>query len=154
VQEEHHLVRVGKWASLISIIVGVVIAPSLGTLDQAFQYIQEYTGFISPGVLAIFVMGLFWRKTSTNAALTAVFLAIPLSVGFKYLTPQIPFLDRMGLCFLLLCAIMAVISVKENKNDDPKAIYYDKSWFHTSNRFNVLSLIVIAAVAWIYIRFW
>lgn len=154
VQEEHHLVRVGKWASLVAIIVGVLIAPSLGTLDQAFQYIQEYTGFISPGVLAIFVMGLFWRKTSTNAALTAVFLAIPFSVGFKYLTPQIPFLDRMGLCFLLLCAIMAFISLRENKNDDPKAIYYESSWFKTSTRFNVLSLIVVAAVAWIYIRFW
>jgi len=153
-QEEHHLVKVGKLVSLAAIIIGVLIAPTLGSLDQAFQYIQEYTGFISPGVLAIFVMGLFWKKTSTNAALTAVFLAIPFSVGFKYLTPEIPFLDRMGLSFLLLCAIMAVISIMQNKNDDPKAIYYDATWFKTSKIFNILSLIVLAFVAWIYIRFW
>lgn len=154
VQEEHHLVRIGKIASLISIIIGVIIAPSLGTLDQAFQYIQEYTGFISPGVLAVFVMGLFWKRTSTRAALVAVILAIPFSVGFKYLTPGIPFLDRMGLCFLLLCAIMAVISVMENKNDDPKAIYYEADWFKTSRLFNALSLLVILVVAAIYYFFW
>jgi SSS family solute:Na+ symporter len=154
VQEEHHLVRVGKIASLISIVIGVIIAPSLGTLDQAFQYIQEYTGFISPGVLAVFVMGLFWKRTSTRAALVAVILAIPFSVGFKYLTPGIPFLDRMGLCFLLLCAIMAVISVMENKNDDPKAIYYEADWFKTSRLFNALSLFVILVVAAIYYFFW
>jgi SSS family solute:Na+ symporter len=154
VQEEHHLVRVGKIASLISIVIGVIIAPSLGTLDQAFQYIQEYTGFISPGVLAVFVMGLFWKRTSTRAALVAVILAIPFSVGFKYLTPGIPFLDRMGLCFLLLCAIMAVISIMENKNDDPKAIYYEADWFKTSRLFNALSLFVILVVAAIYYFFW
>jgi SSS family solute:Na+ symporter len=154
VQEEHHLVRVGKIASLISIIIGVIIAPSLGTLDQAFQYIQEYTGFISPGVLAVFVMGLFWKRTSTRAALVAVILAIPFSVGFKYLTPGIPFLDRMGLCFLLLCAIMAVISMMENKNDDPKAIYYEADWFKTSRLFNALSMLVILVVAAIYYFFW
>jgi SSS family solute:Na+ symporter len=154
VQEEHHLVRVGKIASLISIIIGVLIAPSLGTLDQAFQYIQEYTGFISPGVLAVFIMGLFWKRTSTKAALVAVILAIPFSVGFKYLTPGIPFLDRMGLCFLLLCAIMAVISIMENKNDDPKAIYYEADWFKTSRLFNALSMVVILIVAAIYYFFW
>jgi hypothetical protein len=60
----------------------------------------------------------------------------------------------MGLSFLLLCAIMAVISIMQNKNDDPKAIYYDATWFKTSKIFNILSLIVLAFVAWIYIRFW
>ena len=68
IKEENQLVRIGKWSSLIFIIIGVLIAPSLGSLGEAFQFIQEYTGFISPGILAIFVLGLFWRKTSTNAA--------------------------------------------------------------------------------------
>ena len=154
VKEEHKLIRVGKISGLLFLFIGVLIAPSLGNLEQAFQYIQEYTGFISPGVLAIFVLGLFWKRTSTNAALIGVILAIPLSMGFKFLTPDIPFLDRMGLCFLLISAIMMAISMYENKNDDPKAIYYDKSLFHTSTRFNIMSVIVIAAVSSIYYFFW
>jgi solute:Na+ symporter, SSS family len=154
VKEERQLIRVGKISGLVFLIIGVLIAPSLGNLGQAFQYIQEYTGFISPGVLAIFILGLFWKKTSTNAAFAGVLLAIPLSVGFKYLTPGIPFLDRMGLCFLLISFIMVLISVYENKNDDPKAIYFDASLFKTSTIFNVLAVIVIAAVAMIYTLFW
>lgn len=154
VKEEHKLIRVGKISGLLFLLIGVLIAPSLGSLEQAFQYIQEYTGFISPGVLAIFVLGLFWKRTSTNAALIGVILAIPLSIGFKFLTPGIPFLDRMGLCFLLISAIMMAVSMYENKNNDPKAIYFDKSLFHTSTRFNIMSLIVIAAVAAIYYFFW
>jgi SSS family solute:Na+ symporter len=154
VKEERQLIRVGKISGLVFLFIGVLIAPSLGNLGQAFQYIQEYTGFISPGVLAIFILGLFWKKTSTNAAFAGVLLAIPLSVGFKYLTPGIPFLDRMGLCFLLIAFIMVLISVFENKNDDPKAIYFDASLFKTSTIFNVLAGIVIAAVAVIYTLFW
>jgi SSS family solute:Na+ symporter len=154
IKEEHHLVRVGKWSALSFIIIGVIIAPTLGTLDQAFQYIQEYTGFISPGVLAIFILGLFWKRTSTNAAMIGVILAIPLSIGFKYFTPFIPFLDRMGLCFLLISTIMVVVSLIENKNDDKKAIYFDTHLFHTSRIFNFLSVIVIGAVAAVYYFFW
>jgi solute:Na+ symporter, SSS family len=154
VKEEHHLIRVGKISGLVFLLIGVIIAPSLGSLEQAFQYIQEYTGFISPGVLAIFVLGLFWKRTSTNAALLGIILAIPLSMGFKFLTPGIPFLDRMGLCFLLISAIMMAVSMYENKNNDPKAIYYDRSLFHTSTRFNIMSIVVIIAVASIYYFFW
>lgn len=154
VKEEHHLVNVGKISGLIFLIIGVLIAPALGNLQQAFQFIQEFTGFISPGVLAIFVLGLFWKKTSTNAAFAGVLIAIPLSFGFKYFASSIPFMDRMGLCFLLISAIMVAISLYENKNDDPKAIYFDSNLFKTSTRFNIISLIVILAVASIYIVFW
>jgi solute:Na+ symporter, SSS family len=154
VKEEHQLVRMGKWSSLVAIVIGAIIAPLLGDLDQAFQFIQEFTGFISPGIVAIFMLGLFWKKTSTNAAFAAVLLSIPLSFGFKYLTPDMPFIDRMGTCFLLISALMVVISLFENKNDDPKAIYFNSSLFKTSMRFNVMSLIVIAATTAIYVIFW
>lgn len=153
-KEEKEIVLVGKLAALAFIIIGVIIAPQLGNLDQAFQYIQEYTGFISPGVLAIFILGLFWKRTSTNAAFVGVILAIPLSIGFKYLTPGIPFLDRMGLCFVLIAGIMVAISMYDNKGDDSKAIHFDKSLFHTSKMFNILSLLVILLVASIYYVFW
>ena len=154
-KEELEMVRVGKLASLVAILIGLFIAPSLGNLQQAFQYIQEYTGFVSPGIVAIFMLGLFWKKTSTTAAWVAVVLSVPLSLGFKILTPGIPFMDRMGLCFLLIAGIMIAISYYQNRDkDDYKAIYYDRSLFHTSTKFNIMSLLVIVSVSSIYYFFW
>jgi len=154
VKEENHLVRVGKLVSLLCIIIGVIIAPSLGSLDQAFQYIQEYTGFVSPGIVAVFLLGMFWKRTSTKAALTAVILAIPVSLIFKFGTPWIPFMNRMGLSFLLLSAVIIVISMIDNKRDDRKAIYFESSLFKTSNSFNFMGSLVVLAVAAIYYFFW
>ena len=152
--QEKHLVTVGKLAATFALITGVVLAPLLLNLEQAFQYIQEYTGFISPGVVAIFILGMFWRKTSANAALAAVIVSIPLSMAFKFLWPSLPFLDRMGLSFLIIAALMIVISLKENKGDDPKALYLEKGLFKTSLTFNLAALLIIAMLAVIYIKFW
>ncbi|NNC96030.1 MAG: sodium/solute symporter [Chitinophagales bacterium] len=154
-EEESKLVKIGRVAAGVSLLLGVIVAPLLGNLDQAFQYIQEYTGFISPGVVAVFLLGLFWKKTSANAALVAVILAIPLSVGFKLLTPQIPFLDRMGLSFLILCGIMIAISLIENKSsNDAKGIVFPDGLFKTGSVFNISALIVCGMLAVIYALFW
>ena len=153
-QEEKVLVYVGKIAAGMALLLGILVAPALGALDQAFQYIQEYTGFISPGVVAVFLFGLFWKRTSTNAALVAVILAIPLSVGFKFLLPDIPFIDRMGYCFLILGLIIIVLSLMENKKADKKAIWIDKGLFKTSNTFNVSAILISGILALIYAVFW
>jgi solute:Na+ symporter, SSS family len=175
--EETELVKVGKWSSFIFIVIGALIAPQLGSLGEAFQFIQEYTGFISPGILAIFILGLFWKKTSANAAFFGVLISLPLSIMLKFLPQlvdlkglaftgfsafnkdsglfEIPFLDRMGLSFILISLLMILISNKENKNDDPKAFYFDTStYFKTSKAFNIMSLIVVGIVVAIYYIFW
>ncbi len=152
-KEEKHLVTVGRLAAGAALILGILVAPMLGNLDQAFQYIQEYTGFISPGVVAVFLLGMFWKKTSTNAALTAVIIAIPLSIAFKFMT-ELPFMDRMGLSFLIIAAVMVFISLYENKGDDKKAILFDKSLFKTSPTFNISAIVVFGILAVIYAVFW
>lgn len=151
---ERHLVRVGKISAAVAILIGVIMAPLLGNLDQAFQYIQEYTGFISPGVVAVFLLGLFWKRTSTNAALTAVILAIPLSTAFKFMAPALPFMDRMGICFLIIAAIMVAISLWENKQADKRAIFFDKDLFKTSPIFNIAAIVIMGLLAVIYAVFW
>jgi SSS family solute:Na+ symporter len=152
---DQQLVRVGKISAAAALFIGVLIAPLLGNLDQAFQYIQEYTGFISPGVVAIFLFGLFWKKTSANAALWATLLAIPLSAGIKIIFPDFPFLDRMGVTFLLISLLIVAISWKDNQNNaDPKAISLGRGLFQTSKLFNLLSLVVLAVLAIIYGLFW
>lgn len=153
--KQDKLVKVGKISALVALVIGMIVAPSLGTLDQAFQFIQEFTGFISPGVVAIFLLGMFWKKTSANAAFTAVLISIPLSAIFKFLTPELPFIDRMGLCFLIIIGVMVLISYMNNKDkDDQKAIYFDTGLFKTSNTFNIMALIITAMVGFIYYMFW
>src|SRR3954447_21227108 len=117
---ERQIVRVGKITVIIAMILASLVAPALKNLDQAYQFIQEYVGFISPGVLAIFLLGFFWRRTTSAAALTSAILTIPLSTLFKFLPvwtngvfPDMPFMDRMTLVFVLLVLLMIVISVAD-----------------------------------------
>ncbi len=153
---ESHLVKVGKIAAAIALLVGCMVAPALGALDQAFQYIQEYTGFISPGVVAIFLFGFFWKKTSANAAFWVVILSIPLSIAMKFGLPNLPFIDRMGITFLLCCALLVVISMMDNKDvdADPKAIHLEKGLFATDMVFNIGAIAVAGILAVIYAVFW
>ncbi|HEX3072918.1 MAG TPA: hypothetical protein VHP30_04840, partial [Ignavibacteriales bacterium] len=151
---EKELVTLGRTVSVIAVIVAVLIAPNLGVLDQAFQYIQEFTGIISPGIFAIFIFGLFWKKATPNSALWAAVLTIPLSLGFMYFAPKLPFMDRMGLVFLIDSAVVILITLLEKKGDSPKAIKLSAKLFETKPVFNVASIGICAILAVLYIMFW
>lgn len=149
------MVTVGRLTSLIALVIAAVAAqPLLSGLDQAFQYIQEFTGFITPGVVAIFMFGLFWKRATSNAALWGAGLSIPLSFGFMTLFPNIPFMNRWGYVFLILAAIMIIISLIESREDHPKAVRFEKGLFHTDKGFKVGAFILTAIVAALYIIFW
>ncbi|GAB3017215.1 sodium/sugar symporter [uncultured Cyclobacterium sp.] len=152
---EKKQVRVGRITAIVAFIVAAIVAPALRELDQAFQYIQEYTGFVSPGVFAIFVFGFFWKKTTSNAALTAAALTIPLSATFKFLTPNLPFIDRMGLVFLIISGLIIAISLFEGKGKDhPKGIEISKDLFKTSTQFKIGAILISGIIAALYIVFW
>ncbi|MBI0398595.1 sodium/sugar symporter [Cyclobacterium marinum] len=152
---EKKQVRVGRITAIVAFIVAAIVAPALRELDQAFQYIQEYTGFVSPGVFAIFVFGFFWKKTTSNAALTAAALTIPLSAAFKFLTPNLPFIDRMGLVFLIISGLIIAISLVEGKGKDhPKGIEISKDLFKTSTQFKIGAILISGIIAALYIVFW
>lgn len=151
---EGQLVKVGRIGSLVALIIAVLIAPQLKTLDQAFQYIQEFTGFVSPGILCIFMVGLFWKKATANSALWAAILTIPLSWGFKVFWPSLAFMDRMGLIFLILAALVVIITLFEHKGDDPKAIKINRQLFYTDSKFNIAAIGICAILAVLYTVFW
>ena len=151
---ESELVKAGRIASGIALIIAIAIAPTLSALDQAFQFIQEFTGFVSPGILVIFLAGLFWKKATANSALWAGVLTIPLSAGFRYFWPSLPFLDRMGLVGLILLALVVIITLLENKGEDPKAIHINRKLFATDPVFNIAAIGICAILAVLYIRFW
>ena len=150
---EGKLVNVGRLASATSLLVAAFISPLLGTLGQAYQFIQEFTGLISPGITAIFLFGLFWKRATANSALTATVLSIPLSFAFKFLLPTVPFLNRMGIVLGLLCLIIIVMSlVWPNKKEDEYK--NEVGMFHTGAVFNMLAIGIFVIVAFLYAMFW
>ena len=159
---EKQLVRTGRWAVIIAMLLACMVAPALRSLDQAYQFIQEYVGFISPGVLAIFLLGFFWKRTTASAALAAALLTIPLSTLLKFLPlwtsgtfPDYPFLDRMSIVFVFLVLLMIIMSLLDRKSkDQPRAIEIDTSMFWVSSGFAVGSVLIIGILTALYTVFW
>lgn len=159
---EKELVRMGRWAVVISMAIACLIVPSLRVLNQAYQFIQEYEGFISPGVLAVFILGMFWKATSTKAALTAVILTIPLSVVLKFMPvwtngafPDLPFLNRMAVIFAILILLMIVITLQDPKNKKrPALIIVDRKQYRCPPSFIIGSAIIICILTTLYTVFW
>ncbi len=154
-KSEAHLVRVGRWTILVAMVIAVFTAPQLQRFDQAFQFIQEFTGLISPGVVAIFLLGFFWRKATANAALVAALATIPAGLILKSVFETMPFLNRMSYVFLLLVTLMVVISLLDKRGQQVVSpIEVDTSEFKTSTSFAVGALLLMGILAGLYIIFW
>jgi SSS family solute:Na+ symporter len=178
---EKQLVYIGKAAIIVSAIIGILLTMGLGDQllgegKQGFQYIQEYTGFVSPGIFAMFLLGFFWKRTTSNAALFATIGGFIFSIILKFLPSminleplhnigfavanakgvfEIPFLDRMAIVFVLCVIGMYFISSIENKRGViPKGLEIDAGMFKTSTGFAVGSLIIIGLLAAIYTMYW
>ncbi|NQU51246.1 MAG: sodium/solute symporter [Bacteroidetes bacterium] len=149
---EKRLVAVGRISGIVAMAIAVVVAPLLGSIDQAFQFIQEYTGMISPGVTAIFVFGMFWKRTTSTAALWGTVLSIPVSAAIKFIIPEMPFLDQMMVSFLIISLVIVVISLLDKKEN--KGLEISREIFRTDKTFNLLSIIIIVIFSAIYIVFW
>lgn len=156
------MVNVGRWAVVVSMVIAAIVTPSLRSLDQAYQFIQEYVGFISPGVLAIFLLGFYWKRTTTAAAMTGALITIPLSTVLKFLPvwtngafPDYPFLDRMAIDFVVIVILMVVISLsRPQKIADENAIEVDTSMFKVSTSFAIGSLLIGGILTALYTVFW
>jgi SSS family solute:Na+ symporter len=152
---EGQLVTMGRIVSFACIVIACLMAPQLAAFDQVFQYIQEYTGFVSPGVLAVFMMGLFWRKSTPNAALASAVLSIPFSAGMKVLAPGVPFLRRMLIVFFLSVALIMVISLLEGKGKDhPRAVNLSDVSMVGDPVYNVAAFGILGITAALYAVFW
>ena len=149
---QNNLVRVGRLASFISLLIAMAIAPMLSNLDQAFQYIQEFTGFVSPGALAIFLAGFFFKPATANGALVAAIGSFVLSVLLMLLFPDLPWMDRMGIVFLLCCLL--IVLLRDQKKDKQLFVHYKQGLFKTSTLFNVISLIIVVILVVFYYIWW
>jgi len=159
---EKQLVTTGRWTVVVSMVLACIVAPALRSLDQAYQFIQEYVGFISPGVLAIFLMGFFWKRTTSAAALAAALFTIPLSTLLKFLPawtngsfPDYPFLDRMTIVFVFLIGLMTVMSLLDRKSrDQQQIIIIDTGLFRVVPSFVAGSIVIVGILTALYTVFW
>jgi SSS family solute:Na+ symporter len=171
------LVTTGKIAVVVAMILGIIISPFLG-IDKkgGFQYIQEYTGFVSPGIFAMFILGFFWKKTTSSAAVFGAVGGFILSVFFKFLPTfanlaflaptgfskksdlgvyEIPFLDRMGFVFVICVVCMFIISMIENaRGVKTNGLEIDSSMFKTNRAFAAGAIIVSGIIVALYSIFW
>jgi len=178
---ETRLVGVGKIAVIVSMVMAVLLSLLIGEKlmgegKQGFQYIQEYTGFVSPGIFAMFILGFFWKKTTSNAALFATIGGFIFSLVLKLLPQfadlswmsgwgfskdngtgvyEIPFLDRMGFVFILCVVGMFIITKVDNaRGVVPKGLEVDRSMFRMHPAFLAGSLLVLGIITALYTIFW
>ena len=155
---DDQMVKVGRISGFIALMIALLIAPQLGSLGQVFQFIQEYTGVVSPGILAVFLMGLFYKKATNNAAIWGVILSIPIAMYFKvapenWMFVNIPFMHQMLITCIGTILIIYAISYLEGNKNNPKAIILSKELFSTSSSFNISAFLVLLITVFLYAFF-
>ncbi|WP_039918266.1 sodium:solute symporter family transporter [Cellvibrio mixtus] len=152
---EAHLVNVGRIAATISLIIALVVAkPLIGKSDQAFQFIQDFTAYFTPGIVLMFLFGFFWKKATATSALVAGISSILLSIAFKEFYPGLPFMDRVGLVFVI-CAVLAVIvTYAAGGKDQEKAIDLSGINFKTEPVYNAACVGVVVILVAFYSIWW
>jgi SSS family solute:Na+ symporter len=149
------LVTVGRVTALVALVIACLVAPVMTSFDQMFIYIQEYTGLVSPGILAVFLMGLFWKKATNRAAIVGAIVSIPVALALKFLPIGMPFMDQMMYTCLITIATIVLVSLNDARGgDDPKGISFTDGMFRTPRAFNISAYVICILLAAIYVIFW
>jgi SSS family solute:Na+ symporter len=152
---EKNLVTVGRITAAAALLIAIFMAPVMGNIPQMFQYIQEYTGLVSPGILAVFLMGLFWKKATNKGAIIGVLSSIIIALLLKIPAVDLPWMDQMLYTMLITMAIIAGVSMTtSDEPDDPKGIPLTAGLFKTGQVFNVSAYTILIILGVLYAFFW
>ncbi|WP_235982113.1 sodium/sugar symporter [Novosphingobium aerophilum] len=156
---ERKLVKVGRITACIATLIGIVAArPLLGGLDQAFQYIQEFSGFVTPGILVIFLTGLFWRRATEAGALVGALASVVFSAIFRFspiaTLSEVPFMHRMSIVFVASLALTVIVSLLRPASETGRRDIMQDVSFATSRGFNVAAALIIAILVALYAIWW
>ena len=164
--EEKHLVLVGRITAVTAIVIAILVArPLVGSSEQAFQFIQEFTGFFTPGITVIFLLGLFWKRANEAGAIVAAVTSVLLSWIMKATLPAAalsqgmndyltPFMNRMGVVFLVSLVLAVVVSLVTPQRPGTDTIDTHDVRYKTSAGFNVGALAVILILIALYATWW
>jgi solute:Na+ symporter, SSS family len=149
---EEQLVSMGRWVVVAAMLIAIVAAPYMG-IDKkgGFQFIQEMTGLVSPGLFAAFFMGMFWKKTNSEGAMFAIVGGFLISLYSHFNLVHIPFLDRMGYVFCICVAVMVALGLWKPSN---KGLEIDSDMFKVDRTFAIGASVVLAVLAILYYIFW
>ncbi|MES2441647.1 MAG: sodium/sugar symporter [Pseudomonadota bacterium] len=160
---EQKLVLVGRIAATVSIIIAILMArPLLGSLDQAFQYIQEFSGFVTPGITVIFLLGLFWPRATEAGALFGAIASVVVSFIFWFpakwggseMLNAVPFMNRMAIVFFGSLALAVLVSLAKPARSDSNLITMQGVSFRTTASFNIAALAIVAILVALYATWW
>ncbi len=153
-RSEQHYVFIGRIAAFLAMIIALVLAePFIGGFESGFQAVQEYSGFIAPGVVAVFLLGFFSKRMNTTGAFVALFTSIAANIVLKLGTPDIPFIIRIWFVFMA-CMVLGWLVSGIIRNTDHADISTEDASFETAPLFNILSVIVLLLLVGLYIVFW
>jgi SSS family solute:Na+ symporter len=168
--QEKHLVLVGRTVAAVAVIIAILAAkPLIGQSDQAFQFIQEFSGFFTPGITVIFLLGLFWKPATEAGAIVAAVTSVGLSVILKaiisieqpvsYIPSALnawlfPFMNRMLFVFLVSLALAMIVSLVFKGRGDANRVTMEGVSFKTPNVFNVAGIGVILILIALYYTWW
>ncbi|XOV79907.1 MAG: sodium/sugar symporter [Aestuariibacter sp.] len=154
-RSQRHYVNIGRMVSLVALSTALVVAqPLLGKFDQAFQYIQEFTGFFTPGIVALFLLGLFWKNANASGALVAAIGSAVFSLGFWWFWPELPFIDRVGIVFLLCLSLGALVSQFTARPSTENIVELSDVSFKSSQTFNLAALGCVIVLTALYATWW
>ncbi|WP_346775589.1 sodium/sugar symporter [Sphingomonas sp. G-3-2-10] len=160
---ETHLVLVGRIAAVAATLVAIFTArPLIGNFDQAFQYIQEFSGFVTPGITVIFLLGLFWPRATEAGALVGAVASVVLSLLFWFPAENggiealnaVPFMNRMMIVFFISLALAVIVSLVKPARADSNRITMQGVTFGTTTGFNIAGVIVILILIALYATWW
>jgi solute:Na+ symporter, SSS family len=152
---QQHLVLVGRITAVVALVTAALVAkPLLGSFEQAFQYIQEFTGFFTPGICVIFLLGMFWRRCTATAALAAGIGSAVLSTVLKFTWPSLPFMDRVGVVFLACLGLAVGLSLLEPPREAALTVDLKNIDYSTSAGFNIAAVAVTAILIALYATWW
>jgi SSS family solute:Na+ symporter len=152
---ERELVMVGRISAFVATAIAIIVTrPLLGGFEQAFQFIQEFTGFFTPGIVVMFLLGLFWKRATEAGAIIAGVSSVLLSYLAREFWPDLPFMDRMGLVFLAALALAVVVSLARPAARASNLITMEGVSYRTPASFNIGGLGVILVLIALYATWW
>jgi len=154
-RSEKHYVTVGRIAAITAMIIALMLAkPLLGDMEGAFQKIQEWTGFVAPGIVAVFLMGMFYKRTNSAGAFAMLFVSVAVSAIFYFAFPDFPFVNRIWVIFLGCLAIGALVSHITSMPKIGQPVILRDINFKTSPSFNLWTVIIAFILIALYVIFW
>ena len=154
-QSENHYVGIGRITAIISMIIAVCAAkPFLGGFESGFQFVQDFTGFFAPGVVAVFLLGMFFKNSNAAGAFAALIASVALSALFYFIFKDFSFVKRIWAVFLICMTLALIVSTLTKGPEEKQILKIGDVDFATRASFNISTAAIAVCLILLYWVFW